>query len=93
MSAAQKRTPGAVGTGRALRGTMSVDSELIVRAEDFARKRLTNVTVQSAMKGRVVHPLASEGSIVIASKWPGMCRECLDVPALAACAKQEGAAR
>jgi hypothetical protein len=56
-------------------------------------KAAATLTAQLAIAGHAVHTLAGGGFLVVATKWAGMCRECPDLRALAAFAKQIGASR
>jgi hypothetical protein len=54
-------------------------------------KALATLKASLALAGHAVHELSGGGFLVVATRWAGLCRECPDVRALAAFARQIGA--
>ena len=88
MTAPQKSETPAGGPGIA---EESIGNGRIVAPTDSNSKAVTTLKAQLAIAGHAVHELAGGGYLVVATKWAGICRECPDVSALAAFARQIGA--
>jgi hypothetical protein len=80
-----------VAAGQIAKG--STEDAAIVAPVTTEGKGLATLKAQLAIAGHAVHELAGGGFVVIATRWAGMCRECPDLRALAAFARQIGAAR
>jgi hypothetical protein len=87
MSAQKSESPMAVGQFAA----ETFEYGDIVALADARGKAVATLRAQLALAGHAVHELAGGGFLVIATRWAGMCRECPDVAALAAFARQLGA--
>jgi hypothetical protein len=70
----------------------NTDSTPIVPSWDDDSKALSTLKARFALHdgGHAVHELASGGFLVVATRWGGMSRECPDLSALAAFARQLG---
>jgi hypothetical protein len=67
------------------------NAAILAPVDDARKKRLITLKAQFALHGgHAVHELASGGFLVVATRWGGMSRECPDLSALAAFARQLG---
>lgn len=94
MTAPNMRTPGEVGTGRALRGNERTDGAIVAPPADRCNgltfvqvETLAALTAKFAHRGHAVHELPGGGFAVC--RW-GLSRHCASLEALHAFAVQIG---